>query len=169
MHRRNYGILSLAMAGVVGLSCTSEPTGINNETIVTAIVPTGGATDVDPTAPIVVTFNHSMRLGMEAYMALHEGDVTGPEVPGTWSWNDDRSQLTFTPAEVLKPQTQYTLHLGGGMHDAQGNALGYQQCIGQHGGQWASQQQMGGMTQHMGAGWHHQNGTYGVLITFTTG
>lgn len=157
------------MAAVVTFACNDEPSAPSEETIVTSMVPAGGATGVNPAAPIVITFSHPMAAGMEALVALHEGDVTGPEVPGTWSWSSDRTQLTFTPNDPLKAQTQYTLHLGGGMRDGQGIPLGYEQCIGQHGGQWATQQRMGGMGgQHMGPGWQHENGTYGVLITFTT-
>ena len=168
MPRHALAMVALVMISPFAISCANDPLAPTAEPIVTSMVPTGGATGVDPAVPIVITFSHPMGVGMEAYVALHEGDVAGPEVSGTWSWNDGRSRLTFTPDEPLKPQTQYTLHLGGGIRDTEGTLLGYEQCIGQHGGRWALQEQMGGMGNHMGAAWRHQNGSYGVLVTFTT-
>ena len=124
------------------------------------------ATGVDPASPIVVTFSHAIMPGMEEYAALHEGDVTGPVVVGTWTWSANRTQLTFTPAARLKAETQYTLHIGGGMRDAMGNPINYEYCLG-HGGRWATQQMMGNQNM-MGSGWRNGNGTYGMVFTFTT-
>jgi hypothetical protein len=143
------------------------------DTTVLSMVPASGTTNADPTGSVVVEFSHAMRMGMEQYVALHEGDVTGPVVQGMWTWSSDRLTLTFTPATPLKAQTQYTLHLGGGMMDANGNLLNYDHCTSQHGGQWATQSMMGGsmmggMSNMMGAGWQHANGTYGMVFGFTT-
>jgi len=143
------------------------------DTTVLSVVPAGGATGVDPNGPIVVEFSHAMRMGMERYAALHEGDVTGPVVQGSWSWSSDRLRLTFTPAAPLKARTQYALHLGGGMLDANGNLLNYDHCASQHGGRWATRSMiggsmMGGASNMMGAGWQHANGTYGMVFFFTT-
>src|SRR3990172_8204780 len=91
------------------------------DTTVLSVVPAGGTTNVDPAGPIVIEFSHAMRMGMEQYAALHEGDVTGPVVQGTWSWSSDGLRLTFTPTAPLKPGRQYALHLGGGMLDANGH------------------------------------------------
>ena len=139
---------------------------------VVSIVPSGGATGVDPNAPIVVTFDHPMRPGMEQYAALHQGDVTGPVVSGSWTWSADRMTLTFTPTQPLAGQTEYTLHLGGGMRAADGAYVDYGSCAAQYHGQWATQQMMGnGMMaggSMMGSGWRHPNGTYGMVFTFTT-
>ncbi len=143
------------------------------DTTVLSVVPAGGATNVDPNGPIVVEFSHAMRMGMEQYAALHEGDVTGPVVSGTWAWSGGHSRLTFTPTVPFKPAIQYTIHLGGGVLDANGNRLNYDHCTSQHGGQWATQSMMGGsmmsgMSGMMGTGWHHANGTYGMVFGFTT-
>jgi hypothetical protein len=89
-------------------------------TALVAVEPTGGATDVDPTEPVVVTFDHAIKPAMTEYAALHEGDVNGPEVAGSWSLSEDSTQLVFTPDEPLKAATKYTIHLGGGMMDAEG-------------------------------------------------
>lgn len=160
-------------AAVLALSaCAGDTTGPALTARVVSIVPAGGATGVDPNAPIVITFSHAMRSGMEQYAALHEGDVTGTVVPGTWTWSDDRTTLTFTPAQPLKPQTLYTLHLGGGMRASDGGYVDYGPCTTQYGGQWATQQMMGGGMMGggsmMGSGWRHPNGTYGMVFAFTT-
>lgn len=160
---------------------TTPPT---EETALLSVIPQGGATGVDPNGPLIIQFSHAMQAGMEEYADVHEGDVEGPLVEGAWSWNQDLTELTFTPSTPLKPQTQYVVHIGGGMLDEDGNPINY----GQHGlgmgGQWMTQQMhqggrhgygqggmgggMGGGTG-MGAGWTHPtNGSYGMIFTFTT-
>jgi len=103
---------------------------------------------------------------MEQYARLHEGDVTGPIVPGTWTWSGDRTVLTFVPAQPFKALTQYTVHLGGGMRADDGGYVDYGSCVEQHGGQWANGNMMGGGM--MGDGWQHPNGSYGMVFSFTT-
>src|SRR5574341_1793892 len=154
----------LSLLALAGAACHEgfAPVG---DTTVLSVVPAGGTTNVDPSAPVVIEFSHAMRMGMEQYAALHEGEVTGPVVQGTWSWSADGLTLTFTPAAPLTHQARYTLHLGGGMMDADGNLLNYDHCTSQHGGQWATQSMMGGsmmggsmMGQNggmMGGGWEH--------------
>jgi hypothetical protein len=168
MHKATLGIAIATLAA--GCHQSFAPEG---DTTVLSVVPAGGTTSVDPNGPIVVEFSHAMRMGMEQYVALHEGDVTGPVVPGTWSWSSDGLTLTFTLATPLKAQTQYTLHLGGGVMDANGNLLNYEHCTSLHGGQWATQSMMGGSMMGgsygmMGSGWQHANGTYGMVFSFTT-
>ena len=112
-----------------------------------------------------------MASGMEMYVSLHEGDVTGPTIPGAMTWSGDRTTLTFTPAAPLKSATAYTLHIGGGMKDADGNPIDMT-SQGMMGGQWASGSMMngGGMMsgQEIGAGWQGSNGMYGMVFTFRT-
>lgn len=169
---RRIWLLTLTVAPLALGACSGDPTSPALTARVVSVVPSGGATGVDPNAPIVVTFSHAMRSGMEQYVALHEGDVTGPVVAGIWAWSDDRTALTFTPAQPLKSQTTYTLHLGGGMRATDGGFVDYGPCIGQYNGQWATQDMMGGGMMGggnmMGSGWRHPNGTYGMVFTFTT-
>ena len=155
------------------------------ETALLSVIPQGGATGVDPNGPLVIEFSHSMQQGMEEYADVHEGDVEGPLVEGSWSWNEDFTKLTFTPAMPLKNLTQYVVHIGGGMVDENGDPINY----GLHGlgmgGQWMTQQMhqggqhgysggqggMGGMGggTGMGEGWTHPtNGSYGMVFIFTT-
>ncbi|MBI4410056.1 MAG: Ig-like domain-containing protein [Gemmatimonadetes bacterium] len=173
-------VLGLALLG--GVACEeNEPNAVAASELA-SVVPPGGATGVDPNGPIVVEFTHAVGTGMEQYVVLHEGTVTGPVVPGTWSWSADRTRLTFTPASPLQSQTRYTLHIGGGMRDADGHTVGLERHGGHMGGQWATGEMMtdgmmgggwmgGGMmadSTMMGAGWRHANGSYGMVFSFIT-
>jgi hypothetical protein len=157
-------LMAAGLAATAG--CTDTMMG--GGTIVNSVTPSGGATDVDPSAPVTVVFSGPMRAGMEAYVVLHLADVAGSVVPGAWAWSDDQTRLAFTPAELLAGGTTYVLHMGGGMMDADGYALGYDHCVDQHGGNWANEDMMGGNSGMMGSGWAHPNGTYGMIFTFTT-
>lgn len=170
-------LLGLAAVLVLAAACSEDPATPAEDglTQLATVIPAGGSTGVDPNAPIVIEFTHAMQHGSEMYVALHEGGVTGPVVAGTWTWSTDGTRLTFTPASPLKPRTTYTIHIGGRMRDADGHPVGFTEH-GQHmGGQWATSQMMmthGGMMQgwsgHMGSGWQHANGTYGMVFPFTT-
>jgi len=106
------------------------------------------------------------------YVSLHEGDVTGPTVPCAAIWSTGHDTLTLTPSTSLKPATQYTLHVGGGMKDADGNVIDMSQHGGMMGGRWATTSMMGGGMMggqaEMGSGWQGANGNYGMVFTFTT-
>lgn len=161
----------LTIIGLSAVGCRSEPTTPIDAAHVASIIPAANATSVDPNAPVTVEFTHAMMAGMEQYVALHEGDVTGPTVSGTWTWSSDRTRLTFMPVSPLKPGTRHTIHVGGGLRDASGNPLGLDQHCQQLGGQWATGQMMGTGTMNggmMGSGWQHANGTHGMVFTFTT-
>ena len=83
--------------------------------------------------------------------------------------------LTFVPDQPLKSQTQYAIHIGGGLMDVNGNGVSCQRGEG-FGGQWVTEGMMGGMggmgsasSSMMGEGWRHpDNGSYGMIFTFTT-
>ncbi len=139
-----------------------------------SVDPQGGAVEVDPTEPVTVTFNHAIDSTMVDYAALHEGDINGPEVAGTWSLSEDATQLVFTPDEALKPATQYTIHIGGNMMDEDGSHVDLETHGTHMGGEWADGSMMhggmmGGDHPHMGEDWQHpDNGSYGMVFTFTT-
>ncbi len=163
-------IMSAVLFGL--MACSGTATGPSSAaTALVSVTPTGGAASVAPSAPIVIVFSHAMASGMEMYASLHEGDVTGQTVPGVMTWSSDRTTLTFTPATALKSATAYTLHVGGGMKDTDGNPIDMTRH-GMMGGQWASGSMMNGggmMSGHeMGPGWMGSNGMYGMVFTFTT-
>jgi hypothetical protein len=139
-----------------------------------SITPQGGATGLSTSAPIMMRFSAAMGVGMEQYVDLHMGDLSGPTVPMSCGWSADRTTLTCTPQGSLAPRTSYVVHLGGGMMTQAGQPLDYMQYGPMMGGQWIT----GGMmtSSHggnpwgmMGSGWHNANGSYGMAFTFTTG
>ncbi|MDT8369856.1 MAG: Ig-like domain-containing protein [Longimicrobiales bacterium] len=164
-----------------GCDGESSPVAADFETAaLLSVAPQGGATGVTPGTDVVLDFDHPLRAGMEAYVDLHEGDVTGPEVPGAWSLSADGLRLSFTPDQPLKPLTDYTVHIGGGMMSRNGQPVDFERHGFGMGGDWATSGMMsggmggGGMGgqqgYHMGEGWQHPtNGTYGMVFTFTTG
>jgi hypothetical protein len=146
-------------------------------TVLLSVVPQGGATGVDPDTDVVLSFDHPMMPGMEEYVALHQGDVTGPEVAGTCTLSADGMQMTFAPDTPLEPNTTYTVHMGGGMMDEDGDYVDLEDHGPGMGGHWATDEMMGGggpmggqMGSHMGDGWQNpDDGTWGMVFTFTTG
>ena len=142
--------------------------------ILVSVSPMGGDTGVDPGASMVVMFDHPMHMEMETYAALHEGDMMGDEVPGSWTWSDDGTTMTFTPDEPMMPDTEYMIHVGGGMMGTHGESVNFETHGPDMGGEWATGDMMdpGGMMgghEHMGEGWQHENGTYGMVFGFAVG
>ena len=138
-----------------------------------SVSPQGGATGVATEAAIVIQFDVAMGSGMEQYVDLHRGDLSGPIVPMSCSWSGDRATLTCRPATALQPHTTYAVHVGGGMLSLGGRPIDYAQYGPMMGGQWI----MGGMmgASHggtpwpmMGSGWRNGNGSYGMVFSFTT-
>ncbi len=179
------GVLLMGTAACSDGGAVVAPPG-PEETVLLDVVPQGGSTNVSRTDPIVVRFDHPMQEHMSQYADLHEGNVDGPVVDGMWGWSDGHMTLTFTPAEPLKPSTMYTIHLGGGMMDHEGDPVNFDRHGGQMGGHWVGEEMFnagmmgggpgggssaggpaGGMA-HMGDGWRHQNGSYGMAFGFTT-
>lgn len=165
--------LGLASTLLVASACSEDAIapGSDAPAVLLSVQPSPGSTDVTVGSSLVVTFDHAIAIGMQEYAELHEGDVNGPEVSGTWLVSVDRTTLTFTPGEPLKPATTYVIHIGGGMMDDHGNVVDLEEHGLAMGGQWATESMMGGghAGQHMGDGWRHPvNGSYGMVFVFTT-
>jgi hypothetical protein len=155
---------------VVALSACSDSTSPATATL-TAVSPAPAAIAVPPATTITLTFGQAMMAGMEQYMDLHQGGIADPTVPMACAWNPDRTMLTCTPTTPLAGGTEYTIHVGAGMTDAQGGMMNMDDWT-TMGGQWATSGMMGGThagqpVGMMGPGW--KQGTYfGMLFTFTT-
>ncbi len=171
MSRTANSLILLAVVAALG-ACATDVTDPIETTELLSVIPAGGATDVDPNEPVTIQFSHPVGMGMEQYVVLHEGGVNGEIVPGMWTWSTDHTALTFVPDHSLKSQTEYAIHIGGGLMDVNGNVVSCQRGEG-FGGQWVTGGMMGGMgsvsSSMMGYGWRHPgNGTYGMIFTFTT-
>jgi len=138
-----------------------------------SVSPAGGATSMAVGSAITFRFNGAMGAGMEQYVDLHMGDLSGAEVAMTCAWSADRTLLTCTPGSPLAVHTTYAIHLGGGMMSAGGTAVDYTTYGPGMGGQWIMGGMMtgthGGMAWGMmGNGWQNANGSYGMVFSFTT-
>jgi hypothetical protein len=123
--------------------------------------------------PLEFHWGTAMGAGMEQFVDLHMGDLSGSVVPMSCAWSGDQTTLVCTPSSPLQPGTQYTVHLGGGMVDVNGQLIDMDMYGLGFGGQWIQGGMMG--TGHggtawgmMGGGWRHSNGAYGMAFTFTT-
>ena len=185
----SYAISTLAL--LTALSACSDsrggsslgpdgPTGTAPATRLVAVSPPGQATGVDRAGPLLLQFDGAMMPGMEQYVDLHRGDVTGATHPIGCAWSADWTLLTCTPAPPLDPGTSYTLHIGGGMRSSNGSPILMDPT--DHMGAWihGGTGMMGGGAMHgddhagqpwgmMGSGWRAENGTYGIVCAFQTG
>ncbi len=139
-----------------------------------SVSPAAGAAGVPVGSPILFRFSAAMGAGMEQYVDLHVGGLSGPEVPMSCAWSADHTALTCTPGSPLTPRTSYAIHLGGGMTNASGLPIDYTTYGPAMGGQSIMGSMMtgshGGMGWGMmGGGWRNANGSYGMVFTFTTG
>jgi hypothetical protein len=178
MTNRSVGRLVVPLAAIV-LVAGATGCGDNNttapgtDTVLESVSPAAGATGVDPMGSIVVRFSGPMATGMEQYVDLHQGDVSGPIVPMTCTFSGDRTTLTCTHAQPLQPGTGYTIHLGSGMMDGSGHPVEVESHGMAMGGQPVTGQIMGGMhggqpMGMMGQGWQDGDGHLGMEFTFQT-
>ena len=139
-----------------------------------SLSPGGGSTGVPVGSPLEFRWDVAMGAGMEQFVDVHMGDLSGPVAPMSCAWSRDRTTLACTPSSPLEPGTRYVVHMGGGMVDANGQLVDMDMYGPRFGGQWVQ----GGMMSAghggtpwgmMGGRWQHANGSYGMAFTFTTG
>lgn len=164
-------VCSAALSAVACADNANAPTA--PAAALTAVAPSGGATNVDVATPIKLTFSGPMGQGMEAYVDMHAGTSADAVMPMSCTWSGDRTILTCTHAAPMAPGAMYTIHVGGGMMDADDMPVDLDDMVGQMGGMWLQPGMAGGMhggqpTNMMGAGWMGANGSYGMIFTFTT-
>ena len=172
---RQHRVLRLITCSVVlaASACTESSAPTSPATTLTGVSPAGGATSVAVASPIVLTFSGPMGQGMEAYMDVHAGTTAAATMAMTCTWSVDRTTLTCTHAAPMAGGTMYTIHVGGGMMDADDMPIGMGDMINQMGGMWLQPGMNGGThagqpMNMMGAGWMGANGNYGMIFTFTT-
>jgi hypothetical protein len=158
----------IAGAALSAAGCSPGMTDTNVATQLLSISPRSGAVGLSTSPDILLTFSGPMMAGMEQYLALHQGGVTGPTQPMGCTWSDGQRTLSCRPGQPLMSATSYTIHMGGGMMDADGLPVGMERHGMEMGGQWAAGGMMGGQSGMMGSGWMHANGSYGMVFGFTT-
>jgi hypothetical protein len=172
---RTLGLTVIAGVFAASAACSdaTESTGTQEAALV-SVTPRGGSMSVDPNASIEIEFDSRMANGMEEFCSLHVGGLDGDEVPGAWEWSEDHHLLTFTPHDPLQHDSEHTLHVGGGITDVDGHHMDFDQHGFEMGGHWVDEDKLGhhggmmGDHSHMGDGWQHDNGTYGMAFPFST-
>lgn len=165
-------VIAGVFAASAGCSDGTQSAGAEEAALV-SVTPRGDSMRVDPNTRIELEFDSRMADGTEEFCAVHMGGLDGTEVAGRWEWSQDRHKLTFTPDQPLGTNAQYTVHVGGGITDADGRGMNFEQHRFDMGGQWVDEAMLGpggmmGDHPHMGDGWQHQNGTYGMAFSFRT-
>jgi hypothetical protein len=170
-------LLPIIALGVALAACNADALAPTATVRLVGVTPTGGSVGVATDAAIVLTWDHAMHPGMEAYVDLHRGGLDGPIVPMTCAWSADSTALTCIPQQPLEPATRYTLHVGGGMLAHDGGTVDMTPGMGM-GGAWATDSMMNGGNmmgggRHGGGamtgdGWSHGNHPYGMVFEFTT-
>jgi hypothetical protein len=166
--------VSLSLLTALALACSDGTTAPASPTSANALdaVNIGPSSSANPAGTITISFNGAMMPGMEQYVDLHQGGVTGPLMPMQCAWSADHSTLTCTPTTALTPGTAYTLHMGAGMHGSSGTPV--DMTGGTHmGGTWMTGGTGGTGDGHhgqmMGGEWHDTAGHDGMLFPFTPG
>jgi hypothetical protein len=166
--RHRLALTVLAVPFVAGCSDAA----MHDGTTLTDISPAPFATGTAVSTRLTLTFSRPMMPGMEQYVDLHEGGVSGPVVPMACGWIAGQTILSCTPTDPLAPGSRYTIHVGGGIRDERGRIMTMEDWTSM-GGQWVSGGMMGGAhagqpVGMMGPGWNHVPGHYGMQFEFTT-
>jgi hypothetical protein len=162
-----------ALAGTVSSTNMTCSLGTSPSTATLILVMPGpAATLVDPSTSISLEFGQPMKAGMEQFVDLHRGAIIGPTVAMNCAWSPDMVTLTCTPTMPLMTGTHYTIHVGAGITDADGQVIEMNYWT-TRGGQWATSGIMGEThggqpIDMMGPGWK-QGSHCGMLFVFTTG
>lgn len=182
--RQSLKLLPLPLLALLTMAACSndgpsapDPTPDGGTALLVAVEPAGGSVGIGLDTDVTLEFDHAMDPAMSGYADVHEGDLTGPVVPGTWEWLDGHTRLRFTPSDALQAATTYKIHVGGGMMDEDGHMVDLETHGEEMGGTWATDTMMnGGMGGHMdpaehsGGAWDDpSNGSHGMVFTFTTG
>jgi chitobiase/beta-hexosaminidase-like protein/glucodextranase-like protein/Big-like domain-containing protein/LVIVD repeat-containing protein len=89
---------------------------------VVSVSPTG--INIQPNVPVVVTFSKSMDKNSINSQTLTLTDSAGIVVPGVFTFSVDGKTVTFTTADLLKSEKNYTVTIGGGIKDLQVYPIG---------------------------------------------
>lgn len=157
-------------------ACAETPVEVG-PTALLSVFPAAGATGVDVTVQIEVRFDAPIAQQVGYPIALQVGDCPGPVVPGTWSRTADGMGLSFAPVQPLEPTTRYTIHVGGGLTDADGAVVDLDRHGPSLGGTWVTREMVMGMltmgmmggVSHSGPEWLYPTGMYGLAFELVTG
>lgn len=177
---KSAGLIAVMTAVLVAASaCSTNPVGSEENAILLSVTPVGDSAIINPNDPIVLSFDRHMDPAVcEPQVLLYEGDRSGSLVDVTYVWSEDGKQLTVTPVEALKPETTYTLYVGGGLRDGSGLGTDLVQAQNRYGARWVEENVANGygpngecetpMAQGGQHGHQHRSRQMGLVFTFTT-
>ena len=91
---------------------------------VTSTSPANGATGVSPTAVMTMTFSETMDAAtINASNIALRATASGTVLTSTVTYNTSTRVATLTPSSPLTQSVNYTVSIGAGVKDAQGNAI----------------------------------------------
>jgi hypothetical protein len=147
---KNIALTLVGAAAFVAAGCGSE------RSMMTDPTGPGGAPVASPTFMSVTPGGGAMGVPVGIPLEFHWGTAMGAGME-----------------QFVDLGTQYSVHVGGGMVDANGQVIDMGMYGPGFGGQWIQGGMMG--TGHagmawgmMGGNWRHSNGAYGMAFTFTT-
>ncbi len=151
-------VLSLMSAAllVFAFGCSKNDDnhdGNNNsmpQEVILTIQPADGATNIPQQSAVVVTFDHSMMMdSLEHMFMLHTGwGVSGEQMVGAFTWNDDQTVMTFQPSQLFAEDVTYTIHFEGMMMDMDGMMMHPMMDTTMGMGEMHSGDMMGGMSEN---------------------
>lgn len=108
------------------ISCNEEePEDDTTPPTVTDVSPANGATDVDVSTTIVVTFSEFIDETSVTANGILVGISGTTSLSGTFAFSGgSRSVVTFTPSEDLAFDTEYLIEIRSSVTDTSGNELG---------------------------------------------
>lgn len=101
-------------------SFSTAPAGDTQAPVVTATEPQDGETGVGTGTNVVITFSEPMKTGAAFTFSLRAQGATS-DVPGTGTWNANRTTYAFNPTGDLQYNTLYNVSFSG--EDDAGNAM----------------------------------------------
>lgn len=119
-------LLFLVVSGCNGAAAPSGPVEIPGPVSVDGVFPPDDSTDFSRTASLQIPFTEPMNTAsVEAAFSLSPETeaaalVKWQSVTGTFSWNDDDTEMTFSPATALEPLTRYCMRIAEGALTAAG-------------------------------------------------
>ena len=177
---KSAGLIAVMTAVLVATSaCTDNPVGSEETAVLLSVAPVGDSAAINSTDPIVLSFDREMDPAVcEPQVLLYEVDRSGSLVDVTYIWSEDGTQLTVTPVEALKPETTYTLYVGGGLRDGSGLGTDLSKAQNRYGARWVEEDVTHGygpngecetpLAQGVRHGHQHQSRQMGLVFTFTT-
>ena len=164
-------LLAAGCGGENGRDMMGAGPGREAAPVLLSVTPAGGAGGVPLSTPIVLRFGAAMGAGMEQYVDLHAGDLSGATVPMLCHWSGDRTTLSCTPRSPLAGRTPHVVHVGPCLMTEAGRPVDCGRYGPGQGGRWVTGEMMG--PGHGAPPWAGMPGRgcpagYGMAFAFTT-